>query len=166
MSDQMAMVMSMEIGESMQELAAEGQKHLEGTVDAAHDILASLNEVLCNPVLWAQPVPESSSSSKPGGAPPQQEQGWLALETGRLRYKSTTAALRASINNIFNKPQMRAQEGDSGQDKGSAADLDQLEKQAARLREEATRKNQMVKLLIDQSRDLVSDISMWQSAEL
>lgn len=106
MSDQMAMVMSMEIGESMQELAAEGQKHLEGTVDAAHDILASLNEVLCNPVLWAQPVPESSSSSKPGGAPPQQEQGWLALETGRLRYKSTTAALRASINNIFNKPQV------------------------------------------------------------
>lgn len=106
MSDQMALVVSMERerGDSLQEQAIEGQRHLEATVDAAHDILESLNEVLCNPGLWTQPVPDIVS--KPGGVPMQQEQSWLSLDAGRLRYKSTTSALRASINNIFNKPQV------------------------------------------------------------
>ncbi|KAL2636176.1 hypothetical protein R1flu_007655 [Riccia fluitans] len=162
MSDQMSLVVSTERerGESLQDDALEGQRHLEGTVQAAHEILASLNEVLCNPLLWTQPVPDASNGSKPGGTSPQQEQGWLALETGRLRYKATTAALRASINNIFNNPQ----EGDSDEDKASGADLEQLETQVAQLREEAARKNQLLKLLIDQSRDLVSDLSMWQTS--
>ncbi|KAL3684224.1 hypothetical protein R1sor_002246 [Riccia sorocarpa] len=168
MSDQMSLVVSMERerGDSLRDDALDGQRHLEGTVQAAHEILASLNEVLCNPVLWTQPAPDTSNGSKPGGTPPQQEQGWLALETGRLRYKATTAALRASVNNIFSKLQIRAQEGNSGEEKASAGDLEQLETQAAQLREEAARKNQLLKLLIDQSRDLVSDLSMWQSAEL
>ncbi|CAM6081671.1 unnamed protein product [Calypogeia fissa] len=162
--------LSPESGLSLQDEAAEGQRYLEGTVEAAHEILASLDEVLGNPLLWTQPAPSSAfdASGKPGGGGlvPQQEQGWVALETGRLRYKSTSAALRAAITSIFNHPGMRLQDVDSAKEKGPAIDLHQLELRAAQLREEAAKKNQMLKLVIDQSRELVSDISMWQNAEL
>ena len=38
---------------STQELAAEGLKHLEETIEAAFQILSSMNDELCNPALWS-----------------------------------------------------------------------------------------------------------------
>ncbi|KAI5078884.1 hypothetical protein GOP47_0006555 [Adiantum capillus-veneris] len=38
---------------SLQELAIEGQRALEAIVEAAHETLASMNEVLCNAALWS-----------------------------------------------------------------------------------------------------------------
>uniref|UniRef100_A0A0E0KPU2 Mediator of RNA polymerase II transcription subunit 30 n=1 Tax=Oryza punctata TaxID=4537 RepID=A0A0E0KPU2_ORYPU len=45
-----------------QEMAAEGQRHLEETIAAAFQILSSMNDELCNPALW------SSSSAAAGAA--------------------------------------------------------------------------------------------------
>ncbi|EOY22499.1 Uncharacterized protein TCM_014655 isoform 3 [Theobroma cacao] len=45
-----------------QELAAEGLKHLEETIEAAFQILSSMNDELCNPALWST-IPSSSNST-------------------------------------------------------------------------------------------------------
>lgn len=60
-----------------QELAMEGQKHLEETIEAAFQILSSMNDELCNPALWSTTTSASSTttatannpsgSSAPGG---------------------------------------------------------------------------------------------------
>ncbi|XP_073156708.1 mediator of RNA polymerase II transcription subunit 30 [Henckelia pumila] len=41
------------INKSTQELALEGRKHLEETIDAAFLILSAMNDELCNPSLWS-----------------------------------------------------------------------------------------------------------------
>ncbi|XP_065873009.1 mediator of RNA polymerase II transcription subunit 30 isoform X2 [Euphorbia lathyris] len=46
-----------------QELAMEGQKHLEETIQAAYQILSSMNDELCNPALWSTTTTTSSSST-------------------------------------------------------------------------------------------------------
>ncbi|KAK9278880.1 hypothetical protein L1049_028460 [Liquidambar formosana] len=56
---------------STQDLAMEGQKHLEETIEAAFQILSSMNDELCNPALWSTtptnttsgPISHSSSNS-------------------------------------------------------------------------------------------------------
>ena len=46
-----------------QELAMEGQKYLEETIEYAFQILSSMNDELCNPVLWSTTSPSASSAS-------------------------------------------------------------------------------------------------------
>lgn len=48
---------------STQELAAEGLKHLEETIEAAFQILSSMNDELCNPALWSTNPTAASSST-------------------------------------------------------------------------------------------------------
>ncbi|KAG0457962.1 hypothetical protein HPP92_023119 [Vanilla planifolia] len=140
-------------GKSTQELGVEGQRHLEETINAAFQILSSMNEELCNPFLWATPStpaggapaypqlntpgdisseisihqPDAGGSGGGGGA------GGGALDEARLRYKSAVASLRAVLAAIPCSSQ------------------------------ELAEKNKHVKLLIDQFRNLISDFSMWQS---
>ncbi|PKI53277.1 hypothetical protein CRG98_026305 [Punica granatum] len=139
---------------STQELAVEGQRHLEETVEAAFHVLTSMKDELCNPALW------SSSSSSSNGHPvlpinsgngdsssdstyhPDNTSGsgggvagggGGALEEARLRYKSCVSALRAVLSAIPNS------------------------------QKELEKKNYYLKLLIDQLRDLIADTSTWQS---
>ncbi|KAJ7542871.1 hypothetical protein O6H91_09G015700 [Diphasiastrum complanatum] len=145
---------------SLSDLALEGQKQLEASVNAAHQILESLHEVLNNPSLWVVPsaMPQShlpttgadsssgakNSESRAGGSEAtavlQQlpEPGWAALDDARLRYRSSTAALRAVLTAIFTNPQMREGEepaANSEEKKDDEGDLQKLEQRASELRE-------------------------------
>eukprot|EP01018_Ginkgo_biloba_P013815 Gb_14021 [translate_table: standard] len=160
---------------SCQELALEGQKYLEATVEAAHQILASMNEELCNPSLWLTNNSHNSTATETtntdGSAGrdnlAQQEISGGALEDARFRYKNAVTSLRGVINVISKSPLMKPQEGDTtmatSENKADQVEIQRLEQRANELREEVARKNHYMKVLIDQLRDLISDISMWQS---
>ncbi|KAK3144950.1 hypothetical protein QOZ80_4AG0320260 [Eleusine coracana subsp. coracana] len=164
-----------------QELAAEGQRHLEETIAAAFQILASMNDELCNPALWSSASaasgfqgqhPSHHSAATPplhsadsdaadpagGGAGPPPGSGG-SLDEARHRYKSAVAALRASIAAVSSC----AQDTESTEVKADQAEMERLEEHASSLRKEIESKNKQVKLLMDQLRDLITDISMWQS---
>ncbi|KAF5743684.1 mediator of RNA polymerase II transcription subunit 30 [Tripterygium wilfordii] len=178
-----------------QELALEGQKHLEDTIEAAYQILSSMNDELCNPALWS--TTSSSTTSAPttvttNGPSPLTSNGVLNngdaasdsthhMETGgtaggsgngtldeaRLRYKTSVAALRAVLIAIPDSRKAKSFEtGSTASDSASPEDqseLEMLEEQASKLWKELANKNKHVKLLIDQLRDLITDISTWQS---
>ncbi|KHN23978.1 hypothetical protein glysoja_033966 [Glycine soja] len=95
-----------------QELAMEGQEYLEETIENAFQILSSMNDELCNPVLWSTEKTFDAGSA----ASPADE-----------------------------------------------AEIDKLEERASSLRRELANKNLHLKTLIDQLRDLITDISTWQS---
>ncbi|XP_006653331.2 mediator of RNA polymerase II transcription subunit 30 [Oryza brachyantha] len=167
-----------------QEMAAEGQRHLEETIAAAFQILSSMNDELCNPSLWsssshspaaaggglhhhhnhAGPPPplHSADSDAPdaaGGGPGGAPGSGGSLDEARHRYKVAVSALRASIAAVSSC----AQEMGSTEHSADQAEIERLEEHASSLRKEIESKNKHVKLLIDQLRDLISDISMWQS---
>ncbi|VAH47256.1 unnamed protein product [Triticum turgidum subsp. durum] len=192
-----------------QELAAEGQRHLEETIASAFQILSSMNDELCNPALWSSSATATAASAASAAsqhphhqnaAPPPPHSadsdadamGGAAggsggsLDEARHRYKIAVAALRASIAAVSPS----TQEMGPTESKGDQAEIERLEERASSLRkdiirnqsvlgtrsvverqiavqqgfpEEIESKNKQLKLLIDQLRDLISDISMWQS---
>jgi len=168
--------MASEAARRRQELAAEGQRHLEETIAAAFQILVSMNDELCNAGLWssssvsaaaaagpqhqhsATPLPPHSADSDAadaGGAPAPGG----SLDEARHRYKSAVAALRASIAAVSSC----AQDIGSTESEADHAEIERLEERASALRKEIESKNKHVKLLMDQLRELITDISMWQS---
>jgi len=156
--------MASEAARRRQELAAEGQRHLEETIAAAFQILVSMNDELCNAGLWSSssvsaagpqyqhsatpPLPRSADSdaADAGGAPGS---GGLLDE----------ARLRASIAAVSSC----AQDIGSTESEAHHAEIEKLEERASALRKEIESKNKHVKLLMDQLRELITDISMWQS---
>lgn len=183
---------------TIQELAVEGQKHLEDTIEAAHQILSAMNDELCNPSLWSSPhtatsaAPSASAggvagasavlsngqqhhsngdissdtSSSSSASAQHLDIGGGALEESRLRYKSSIASLRSVLTAISNSQKAKALEAASASGSLSAADqaeIEQLEDRASTLKKELVDKNKHLKLLIDQLRDLLSDLSTWQS---
>ena len=161
-----------------QELALEGQKHLEETIESAFQILSSMNDELCNPTLWSTPPPPATAASSHSSASLNGDAssdfshhmeiaGGGALDDARLRYKSSVASLRAVLNAIQSSQKAKAFEASSAAS-GSAsqaeqAEIEKLEERASNLRKELADKNKYLKLLIDQLRDLITDISTWQS---
>ncbi|ERN08310.1 hypothetical protein AMTRI_Chr04g186960 [Amborella trichopoda] len=144
---------------STEELAVEGQRHLEDTIAAAYQILCSMNQELCNPSLWSTAdAADSSHHHEPGGG---------ALEDARHRYKCAVASLRAVLSAIPTShsevPQGAGPTGSSPDTSGKKSELQSLEERAAYLRKELANKNKHLKLVIDQLRELVMDVSMWQS---
>ncbi|KAL6011626.1 hypothetical protein ACLOJK_002074 [Asimina triloba] len=90
---------------SEEELAAKGQKHLEDTIEAAFQILSSMDDELCNPALWSTPGGGPHSTPNSTDSPDSShhaELGGGALEEARLRYKSAVAALRSILTAISN----------------------------------------------------------------
>lgn len=83
-----------------QELAMEGHKYLEETIEYAFQILSSMNDELCNPVLWS--TSPSSSSSNADAASDAAAPTPGALEEARYRYKNAVAALRTILTAIPN----------------------------------------------------------------
>ncbi|WOL11437.1 hypothetical protein Cni_G20199 [Canna indica] len=130
---------------SKQELGVEGQRHLEETINAAFQILSSMNDELCNPALWSTlspvhptaglggtgdtPVDSSSHPSEGDGG----GSGGGALDEARLRYKSAVAALRACIAAIPSS----TQEAGPLDSKADAVEIDRLEERASSLRKAA-----------------------------
>lgn len=189
-------VTTMTSPKTIQELAIEGQKHLEDTVEAAHQILSAMNDELCNPSLWSTQNTATSAAASAGGvvgasavlSNGQQHHsngdissdtsssssasaqhldiGGGALDESRLRYKSSIASLRSVLTAISNSQKAKALEASSASGSLSAADqaeIEQLEDRASALKKELVDKNKHLKLLIDQLRDLLYDLSTWQS---
>ncbi|KAK9066399.1 hypothetical protein SSX86_013721 [Deinandra increscens subsp. villosa] len=174
---------------STQELAMEGQKYLEDTIESAFQILSSMNDELCNPNLWSASSPPTNFSSGNGHhAPPnavsngdatssdtthQFETGGGALDEARLRYKSSVAALRSVLIALPNSRKVLSSEYeivtydakayDNDLMSTDEMDVEKLEERASDLRKELDNKNKYLKLLIDQLRELITDISTWQS---
>lgn len=121
--------MASEAARRRQEVAVEGQRHLEETIAAAFQILVSMNDELCNAGLWSSssvsaaaataasagsqhhqsatpPPPHSADSdaADAGGAPGPGG----SLDEARHRYKSAVVALRDSISAVSSCPQVRA----------------------------------------------------------
>uniref|UniRef100_A0A804MHB9 Mediator of RNA polymerase II transcription subunit 30 n=1 Tax=Zea mays TaxID=4577 RepID=A0A804MHB9_MAIZE len=118
--------MASEAARRRQEVAVEGQRHLEETIAAAFQILVSMNDELCNAGLWSSssvsaaaaaaasagsqhhqsatpPPPHSADSdaADAGGAPGPGG----SLDEARHRYKSAVVALRDSISAVSSCPQ-------------------------------------------------------------
>ncbi|XP_073028796.1 mediator of RNA polymerase II transcription subunit 30 [Primulina eburnea] len=184
---------------STQELALEGRRHLEETIDAAFLILSAMNDELCNPSLWSTTnsaslphntitgatmsggqhtngdVLSDSSSSASSSASASQSHpnnhnfdniGGGALDDARLQYKSSVASLRSVLVAISNTQKTKASETVPVSISTSPADqteIDTLEEHADTLRKELARKNKYVKDMINHLRDLVADLSTWQS---
>ncbi|XVF49598.1 hypothetical protein PTKIN_Ptkin04bG0026000 [Pterospermum kingtungense] len=178
---------------STQELAAEGLKHLEETIEAAFQILSSMNDELCNPALWSTNPTSASSTTTTNVAAPNGpsslsnsavlgngdsaadgghhlEMGGVggsgngALDEARLRYKNSVASLRAVIAAIPNSQKAKSFEtGSTASSPVDEAEIEKLEERASNLRKELANKNVCIKLLIDQLRELITDISTWQS---
>lgn len=182
-----------------QELAMEGQKLLEETIESAFQILSSMNDELCNPALWTTTSSSSSSSlattpttsttSIANGPSTQSSNGVFigdpassdahhvdggggsgsggALEEARFRYKNSVNSLRTVLAAIPSSQKAKAFE--TGSTPGGPvsptdqAEIEKLEERAFNLRKELANKNRYLKLLIDQLRDLITDISTWQS---
>lgn len=168
---------------STQELAMEGQKHLEDTIEAAFQILSSMNDELCNPSLWSTANPSSTtntnSSTNNGHHHPSNgdisssdsghhfEMGGGALDEARLRYKSSVASLRSVLAAIPHSRKAKAFEMDSATSSSGSptaqVDVEKLEERVSTLRKELENKNKYLKDLIDELRDFITDISTWQS---
>ncbi|KAH6790923.1 mediator of RNA polymerase II transcription subunit [Perilla frutescens var. frutescens] len=184
-----------------QELAVEGQKHLEETIQSAFLILSAMNDELCNAALWSNTSSaappgstnpsggpagmsnghhpngdvssDSSSASSSASASQSHTQhhnsfdiGGGALDEARLQYKASVASLRSVLLAISNAQKSKASETVLTSTSGSVADqteIEKLEEQASILRKELAEKNKYVKILIDQLRGLLGDISTWQS---
>ncbi|XP_010250683.1 PREDICTED: mediator of RNA polymerase II transcription subunit 30-like isoform X2 [Nelumbo nucifera] len=149
---------------STQDLAVEGLKHLEDTIEAAFQILSSMNDELCNPALW--PVAHSSSGDASDSSH-HSEMGSGALEEARLRYKSSIASLRSIISAIPNSRKAKAYEAGftngSSESHADQAEIEKLEEKATSLRKEVANKHKHLKILIDQLRNIITDVSTWQS---
>ncbi|TXG54384.1 hypothetical protein EZV62_019640 [Acer yangbiense] len=151
-----------------QELAKEGQKHLEETIEAAFQILSSMNDELCNPALWSTTnAPDSNHHHMDITSSPLAGTANGALDDARHRYKTSVAALRAVLTAIPNSTKAKSfQLGSTVSGSLSPADdveIDKLEDRSSSLRKELANKNEYVRLLIDQLRNLITDISTWQS---
>jgi hypothetical protein len=99
-----------------QDFAIEGLKYLEETIQYAFKILSSMNDELCNPVLWStspsnvtspnapssngDATSDSSSQHADGAASSAGASG--ALEEARLRYKNAVTGLRTVLTAIPN----------------------------------------------------------------
>lgn len=159
---------------SRKELAAEGQKHLEETVEAAFQILSAMNEELCNPALWSATATSSDgnnaatisadghSDGSNGDVSSDHllDMGGGALDEARLRYKAAVTSLRSVLNAI---PDSHKEIVGSAASQEDEAEIEKLEEHASNLRTELANKNRHLKHLINQLRDLIADISTWQS---
>ncbi|CAK9330306.1 unnamed protein product [Citrullus colocynthis] len=184
------------LAQTTQELAMDGIKHLEETIESAFQILYSMNDELCNPTLWSTTSTTATTATSgltiasPNGPSSHSANGVVngdassestshhtdtssgggsgsggALEEARVRYKNSVLALRAILAAIPNSQKAKAYEsGTSGHaSPADQSEIDKLEQHLSNLRRELVIKNLHIKLLIDQLRDLVADVSTWQS---
>lgn len=85
-----------------QELAIEGQKHLEVTIQSGFQILSSMNDELCNPLVWPTTngivvnLCDSSSSENTHHGDPS---GGV-VDKARFRYNNSVSSLRAVLTVI------------------------------------------------------------------
>lgn len=171
----------------------EGEKHLEETIEAAFQIISAMNDELCNPSLWSTSSATASStttgsnngsalvsadaagidgaanhseSGGGGGGGAGGGSGNSALDEASLRYKNSVTSLRAVLAAIPNSHKAKVSETENGLETPEEEEEDEIEKleeQALSLRKEIAEKNVHVKELIDKFRQLIADISTWQS---
>ncbi|CAI9097842.1 OLC1v1034352C1 [Oldenlandia corymbosa var. corymbosa] len=162
---------------TIHELAKDGERHLEDTIESASQILSAMNHELCKPNVWSvNPNSTASTLDSPdnghqfshgdgissGSSSPLHpfDDADGALEEARFRYKTSVAALRSVLSAISNSEQVLPTGSGSPDDQ---PEIENLEEQALALRKRLADRNKYLKILIDQLRDQISDISTWQS---
>jgi len=147
----------------MQELGLEAQKHLEEMIQAAHQILLSMNDELCNPTFWCTATP---SNSRPVSEASSDEGGMCGggkiIDEARLRYKPAVSSLRSVLASIATSLKKGGLES-SNSEQNDEDEIERMEKHASILRKELIEKNKQQKLLIDQFRTLIAIVTLWQS---
>lgn len=94
---------------TVEELSIEGQRLVEATVNDAHEVLATLEEVLTRAGGWAgsgPPAPSSTSALGSDSSGHGLEPLSGSVDAVRSRYMASSAALRAVITAITNSPQV------------------------------------------------------------
>ncbi|KAF2537831.1 hypothetical protein F2Q68_00018989 [Brassica cretica] len=105
-------------------------------------------------------APHHSESGGGGGG----GSGNSALDEASVRYKNSVTSLRAVLVAIPNSQKAKAYVMENGlETPESVEEIEKLEEQALSLRQEVAKKNVHVKELIDKFRELIADISTWQS---
>ncbi|KAM1346501.1 hypothetical protein ACFX13_036546 [Malus domestica] len=92
--------------------------------------------------------------------------GGGALEEARVRYKNYVGLLCAVLAAIPSSQKATSKTSSTAVGSESLADQtesEKLDEQTSKLRKELTNKNVYIKFLIDQLRDLITDIPTWQS---
>ncbi|XP_025791940.1 mediator of RNA polymerase II transcription subunit 30-like [Panicum hallii] len=116
---------------------------------------------------WSNaPFPSSTGCLAPPRTPPaQQGKQWRsrARSARRQRLLQLRAARVAwgAGEQCLQRP--RGEDIGSTESEADNAEIERLEVRASALRKEIESKNKHVKILMDQLRELISDISMWQS---
>ncbi|KAJ7957239.1 mediator of RNA polymerase II transcription subunit 30-like [Quillaja saponaria] len=143
-------------------------------------VLSSMNDELCNPALWS--TTSSASAIMVSNGPSSHSNGDAssdnsnqhpdntgssgtggALEEARFRYKISVASLCAILTAIPSSQKAKAFDTSSATSSTNQTEIEKLEERASYLRQELANKNMYLKILIDQLRDLITDISTWQS---
>jgi len=127
-----ALALSLSTPKTLVELAVDGQKQLDTVVEAAHDILLSLNRALCSPNFWVAPSLQAGNAATSAGTASaasvavtggggggeagetgseekgsdSSAEGLAALDATRVRYKAATGALRATVAAIQKQTQV------------------------------------------------------------
>ncbi|XP_057810394.1 mediator of RNA polymerase II transcription subunit 30-like isoform X3 [Salvia miltiorrhiza] len=151
-----------------QELAVEGQKHLEETIQSAFLILSAMNDELCNAALWSN-TSSSASAAPPGGTNPGG--GPASMNNGHhdVSSDSSSASSSASASQSHTQHHNSFEIGGGALDearlqyKASIASLRSVLLAISNAQKELAEKNKYLKILIDQLRGLLGDISTWQS---
>ncbi|XP_020549690.1 mediator of RNA polymerase II transcription subunit 30 isoform X2 [Sesamum indicum] len=158
-----------------QELAIEGQKHLEETVESAFLILSAMNDELCNPNLWSTTSSATSAAVSASG-PPNTTSGGGTTSMSNGHHSNTdvlsdSSSASSSASASHSHPQHHNSFDIGGgaldearlQYKSSVASLRSVLIAISNSQKELAVKNKYLKILMDQLRNLLADISTWQS---
>ncbi|KAJ6386829.1 hypothetical protein OIU78_016706 [Salix suchowensis] len=112
-----------------------------------------MNDELCNPTLWSTTSTATMALVVVG---------WVMGLLMKLGFGTRTRLLLfvMFLRQFLILTRLNLFETSSPADQ---AEIEKLEERAANLRKELAKKNSHVKLLIDQLRELIADISTWQS---
>mmetsp|Transcript_21220 Transcript_21220/g.40394 ORF Transcript_21220/g.40394 Transcript_21220/m.40394 type:complete len:159 (-) Transcript_21220:172-648(-) len=148
-------------------LSASGLRELQTLLDAATGLLNCAHQATGAAIREAR----TAESRDPNELLPAVggDAAKTNLKAEQLRYAQSRAALRrilvqcAKLNDNGETGKSMKKDGDAEAD--DAVERARLQARLAELREEAARKNKILKGLIDQMRELLSDLSMWKVAE-
>ncbi|GBG85200.1 hypothetical protein CBR_g39765 [Chara braunii] len=179
-------------GEEIHALAREGEQAVRDLVSSAQDVVTHLNLVLSAPIdpevvqelgTGLSQAPEQLGVISPpgGGAAAADSHGptsthtaaavhLAALELGRQGYKTASVALRVVLHRLQECLEKEGRNNRPGEESTNAMqdddELESLQKRAQQLENEARQKNQLLKVLIDDLRSLLQDVTMWQGIPL
>ncbi|KAL1812374.1 hypothetical protein ACET3Z_022439 [Daucus carota] len=141
---------------SRQQVGMEAEKQLQNTIKAAIQVLSTLTREFSNPTSW--PTQPMKTISDHAG-----DYAHLFEMCGGAHYKSSFASLLSLVAALKAKSYEMSSPTHSSISPMDEDDVEKLEERASTLRKELANKNEYLKVLMDQLRELMNDVSSWQS---